>query len=123
MVGRRVSVFIFLLVVLAIVVGYFFSNRISYKNPELAAENQARVLAAKVEKLVRFSQTETPTVATVTDPKMLKDQVFFAEAKKGDQVLIYPSSKKAVLYDPVENKIINMASVNIGDVERSLPRI
>lgn len=56
----------------------------------------------------------TPTVATVTDPERLKDQSFFVNAKTDDKVLIYTNARKAILYRPSEDKIIEVAPLNIG---------
>lgn len=57
---------------------------------------------------------ETPTVGTVTDPEKLKDQAFFEKAKIGYRVIIYTNAKKAILYDPDSDKIVEVAPLNIG---------
>ena len=57
---------------------------------------------------------ETPTLATVSDPEKLKDQRFFVNAVKGDKVLVYSLAKKAILYSPSLDKIIEVAPVNVG---------
>lgn len=49
------------------------------------------------------------------DPEKLRDQPFFANAQRGDKVLIYANAKKAILYNPPSNKIIEVAPVNIGN--------
>jgi hypothetical protein len=67
--------------------------------------------------LIVLPKNETPTIATVSDPSVLKNQAFFVDAKKGDKVLIYTNAKKAILYDPVIKKIINVAPVNTGDFQ------
>lgn len=110
---------VFSVVVLAIIGGYFYKNKISYKNPELAAEMEARDLAEKVGKLILLPKDEVPTIATVSDPEALKNQAFFKDAKKGDKVLIYTNTKKAILYDPVANLIINVAPVSLGNFQKS----
>jgi hypothetical protein len=43
------------------------------------------------------------------------------DAKKGDKVLIYTNAKKAILYDPELNKIVNVAPLNIGDQKVTAP--
>lgn len=58
---------------------------------------------------------EQPTVATVSDPNKLKDQPFFAGAEKDDKLLIYTNSKKAIIYRPSTNKIINVGPIAISD--------
>jgi|SRR3989338_4062746 len=59
-----------------------------------------------------ISEREISYLATVSDPEILRGQPFFAKAKKGDKVLIYPQSKKAVLYNPSIKKVIEIAPIN-----------
>jgi hypothetical protein len=112
---RLPLIFLFFLIVAGIALGFFYKSDLSYKNPELVAESESRTLAEAVGKLIVLPTDELPTIATVSDPEALKDQVFFAEAKRGDKVLIFTNAKKAILYDPVANKIVNVAPVNVGD--------
>lgn len=84
-------------------------------NPTVTAQQEQQNLIAKIGKLTDLPTGETPTVATVTDITKLKDQPFFANAKNGDKVLIYTQAKKAYLYRPSTNKLINIAPVNLGD--------
>jgi hypothetical protein len=83
-------------------------------NPTVAAQTEAQTLISQIGKLTDLPQGETPTVATVTDITKLKDQPFFTNAKNGDKVLIYTTAKKAYLYRPSTNKLINIAPVNLG---------
>jgi len=114
-------IFVLFLIFLGVLIGLFYGNKTSYKTPDSIAKSQAKILVEKVGKLVFLPQDETPTIATVSDPAMLKNQEFFAEAKKGDQVLIYTNARKAILYDPAANKIVNMATLNVGDNASPLP--
>jgi type II secretory pathway pseudopilin PulG len=83
-------------------------------NPTEAAKLEQQQLLTKVAALTVLPSGETPTVATVTDVTKLKGQAFFVNAVNGDKVLIYTSAKKAYLYRPSTNKIINIAPVNLG---------
>jgi hypothetical protein len=56
---------------------------------------------------------ETPTLATVTDKTKLKDQPFFKDAENGDQILIFPQAKKAIIYREKENRLINVGPIAI----------
>jgi len=58
-------------------------------------------------------QDETPDVATVTDVSKLQDQLFFQKAQNGDKVLMYLTSKKAILYRPSTQTIILIAPLEI----------
>lgn len=112
-------ILVFLLVVVGSLTEYFYENDVVYENPNLVAESQVSVYTEKIGRLVFLPKDEIPSVATVSEPELLNNQIFFAEAQKGYIVLIYSNAKKAILYDPVTDKIIAMASVNIGDVEQS----
>lgn len=83
-------------------------------NPREVAQEESKTLITKVGRLVALPEGEDPTVATITDIEKLKNQPFFARAKNGDKVLIYTQAKKAYLYDPVANKVVEVAPVNIG---------
>lgn len=87
------------------------------KNPSLVAQQQTDQLIAQVSKLIEFPKNEVPTIATVSDVSKLKNQAFFQDAKNGDKVLIYTNARKAILYRPSENKIIDVAPINLGTVE------
>ena len=78
------------------------------------AEKEVAQLVEKVGQLIVLPANEMPTVATVKNPENLRKQSFFANAKEGDRVLIYTVSKKAILYDPVANKIVEVAPLTIG---------
>jgi hypothetical protein len=84
-------------------------------NPQEATQKQNQEIIDKVGKLMILPEGEQPTVATVTDPAVLKNQPFFAHAEIGDKVLIYTNSKKAILYSEKLNKIKEVAPVNLGD--------
>lgn len=105
--------------------GYFYTQYTKAKselqtikadpsNLQKAAEGEAKKLIVDIGKLIELPQDEEPTVATVTDVEKLREQEFFKNAKNGDKVLIYTNSKKAILYDPKANKVINVAPINIG---------
>ena len=73
-----------------------------------------KILIETVGKLIVLPVGEEPTIATVSDPTKLKDQPFFANAKEGDKVLIYQKAKQAYLYSVSQNKLIDVAPINVG---------
>lgn len=75
--------------------------------------DDVKTLIQNVGKLIELPTDEDPSVATIADISKLKDQPFFAHAKNGDKVLIYTKEKKAIIYRPSTNKIIEAASVEI----------
>lgn len=76
-------------------------------------DSDAVDLQSKVGKLMDLPQEE-PVAATVSDVERLRSQPFFARAKNGDKVLFYQSIKKAILYRPSINKIIEVATINLN---------
>jgi hypothetical protein len=58
--------------------------------------------------------SEAPSLATVTDLAPLKDQEFFADAAIGDVLLLFPQSRRAMLYRPSENKLIQVAPLTLS---------
>lgn len=84
------------------------------RNPQKVAQDETKLLLEQIGKLIVLPADEQPTVATVADPEKLKDQPFFAKAQRGDRVLIYTRALKAILYDPIANRIVEVAPVSIG---------
>ncbi len=93
---------------------YFFDRQESVLN-EKKAQSEAKSLYEKVDKHFVLPKDELPTVATVTEPEKLQGQSFFAKAKKGDKVLIFTNAKEAILYDPVIDKVVTVAPLNIDE--------
>lgn len=115
----RKFVLVFLIVVTIMSAGliiYFRHGPPSFKKDiNTIRQNETEELLANIAKFVVLPEGETPTIATVNDPDKLKNQPFFARAKKGDKVLIYAGARKAILYDPVANKIVEIAPINPGE--------
>ncbi len=97
-----------LVVVLALLAGYFYRRATSDNS-----ERETKMLVRKVGHHAILPTDETPTIATVSDPAALAGQDFFVGAKVGDKVLIYPQAKRAVLYDPVADRVITISPLNI----------
>ncbi len=84
------------------------------KDPQATAKQEVEALVARMGKLIILPEGEVPTLATVSDPEKLKGQDFFAKAKVGDKALIYQNARKAYLYDPIANKILEVAPITLG---------
>ena len=94
---------------------YQFSETQKLKTSEgqkQVSQDEAKTLKDKVSKLIQLP-SETPTVATISDIKKLKDQPFFDGAKNGDKVLIFTEARKAIIYRESENKIINSGPIAV----------
>ena len=116
----KIKIYLFpilvLIFVIAVIVAFSLYEKVSAlkTDPNVVAQQQTDDLVARVGKLILLPTGETPTIATVSDPSKLADQPFFAKAKVGDKVLLYQNAKKAYLYDPVANKILEVAPINLG---------
>lgn len=84
-------------------------------DPQRVAQQEVEELVKRVGKLIVLPEGEQPTVATVSDVESLREQPFFSQAKNGDKVLIYTNARKVILYDPLRNKIVEVAPLNIGE--------
>ena len=104
---------IFLIIIILICFGFFFYRKLNKidENPSKTKDKEASALIQKVSKLYLFPEGEVPTIATVSDPNLLKDKEFFTQAIVGDNVLLFLQSGKAVLYRPSINKIIEIAPI------------
>ena len=105
--------------IIAALPSYYYYNQYQkaqmlLQNPKASATAESVALLDKVGKLIQLPTTETPTIATVSDVTKLAGQAFFANAKNGDKVLIFPQTKEAILYRESINKIIQVAPVNLG---------
>lgn len=123
---RRFFILGGVIVVIAIIAAlYFFiqySNaqkeiknlKTNSSNTQQVKNDEVRQLIEQVGRLIELPDGEEPSVATITDVEKLQEQPFFQKAKNGDKIIIYPNAKKAILYDPTANKVIDVAPINIG---------
>jgi hypothetical protein len=120
--GSNKSLWLILVIVVLIVAStpaYYYYNQYKktqalLQNPTQAVNTESQNLISKISKLMELPKGEMPTIATVSDITKLAGQAFFANAKNGDKVLIFTQAKEAILFRESINKIIQVASVNLG---------
>lgn len=102
------------LLIIALILGYNY-----YQNGhDLAAvggkltSSQISGLISEIGDKMLLPKNETPTIATVTDITKLEGQQFFRNAQNGDKVIIYGSTRQAILYRQAIHKIIAVAPIN-----------
>ncbi len=79
--------------------------------PKTEQEAVSRYLA-QLSHLMVLPVDDTPVLATVEDPEaLIKQQAFFEGSQKGDVVLIFPKTSRAVLFSPKRNLILNAGPV------------
>ena len=108
-----------LILVLVVAPPYYFYNqyqkaRQQLQNSSPSANVEKEKLLAQLSNLIVLPEGEEPTIATISDKEKLKGQPFFAKAKNGDKLIIYTQARKAILYDPVANKVVDMVTLNLA---------
>jgi len=110
-------VFILFLLALGTTIYFYNQNKKAQNllnNPGLATETETNDLIEKIGALMVLPEGEKPTLVSVTDKDKVKDQPFFSKAENGDKVLVYTAAKKAILYRPSSDKIIEVGPVDIA---------
>ncbi|MEI8361478.1 MAG: hypothetical protein WCG01_05085 [bacterium] len=86
------------------------------------AKKESDALIAKVKRLMVLPENEEPVVATVTDKDALsKEQPFYQDAHNGDRVIAYMAARKAIIYDPVNDKIVNAGPIYVQNNASTTP--
>lgn len=104
---------VIVLVLLIFAPGFYFYQKFQKVQKELTQINLPGTEAGKnilsnVQKLTDLPVDEEPTIITIRDISKVKNQPFFANAKNGDKIILFNKNKKAILYDPLDNKIVEM---------------
>jgi hypothetical protein len=104
-----------LIILVAIAFGlsyhYYSEYTLIKNNPDMIYKDENNRLLEEVGKLMELPTDEEPTIATVMDKELLKDQAFFTKAENGDKLIVYIGSKKAILYRPSIKKIVDFAPI------------
>ena len=100
---------------LVAVIAYFLIvHQTNHADPDAVTKKEIKTLTSRIGGFMELPAGEQPTLATVADPEKLKGQEFFAHARTGDKLLIYPKAKKAILYRPATGKIIEVTNLTVG---------
>ena len=110
---------ILMLIIVAGLPSYYFyhQNQLSQarlKDPNTANQQVIDEVVKKVNHLILLPSGEQPTLASVSDVKKVQDQPFFQNAQNGDKVLVYTQARKAYLYRPSQNILIEVAPLNVS---------
>ncbi len=103
-------VFVLLIALLPSFYFYHKSQQIEQKSsaPSASLQTTAEVVK-RVSRHIVLPSGEQPTVATVSDASKVRNQAFFSNAASGDKVLVYAQAKKAYLYRPSIDRMIEVA--------------
>lgn len=113
--SNKLIIMVFGFVLLAVIAAgsmFLFSRSQKNNAAKSTPASEVESTAAAVAHLMVLPD-EAPTLATVTDVDKLKDQDFFQNAQNGDKVLIFKNARKAILYRPLVNKIIEVGPIRL----------
>ncbi|MBI2592088.1 hypothetical protein HYW36_01285 [Candidatus Saccharibacteria bacterium] len=119
--NKKTNYALALLILAVVPTLYFYSQnkntekKLNELQQKAQNSDNVSVVVEQVGRLVLLPTDEQPTLATVSDLSKLQGQPFFASAAKGDKVLVYNKAKKAILYRPSLNKIVEMAPLNLSE--------
>lgn len=111
-----------IVLLLAAVPSYYFYNKSKEAEKRLNDPNTSnkQVIDEVVKKAghhILLPSGEQPTLATVSDASKVKGQPFFLNAQNGDKVLVYTQARKAYLYRPGQDIIIEVAPLSIDSLQ------
>ncbi len=101
-----------IVIIIVVVIGigiYYASSRVANAPEQTEASDQQ--ILSQLKTILFLPEDVSPSMAVVTDAGKLKEQQpnFFANAKNGDRVILYPDL--AIIYDYQANKIIKIGPV------------
>lgn len=107
---KIVDILIIIILFIAISFSIYFFIQLRQIKSQSINKKDTDSLVSKVSRIY-LTPDEVPTIATVSDPQILKSQSFFTLSEKGDKVLIFTRAGKAVLYRPSIDKIIEITPI------------
>jgi hypothetical protein len=119
---RRYILWIVAVVVLILLGAAFELGRynVYQANPGLEGQEQATAVLDKVGQLIQLPQSETPTMATISNAASARQgQPFLANAQNGDVLIVYTNAGEALLYRPSNNKLIAVGPVDTSGPQTS----
>lgn len=119
------AVYVVIVLCLIFFCGVFYFKYKSLSNDQVSIDQkETKNILNEISKTYLMPTDEEPTIATVVDPALLKDQIFFNDALKDDNVIIFAKSGKVILYRSSTHKIINVSSIspkNTSNMDGSNP--
>lgn len=86
------------------------------------AQQEILAVVAKVKRLMVVPENELPQMAEIKDAALAaKDQPFYAGSQNGDKVLVYVAARKAIIYSPSRNIIVNVGPVYMDEAKSTAP--
>lgn len=106
---KKKAIIVAVVVIVVVAVALFFVRRqsVNWNDTKLTVAEQ-KILVSKIGDLMVLPDEPQPVFAVVTDAEKLRaEQPFYAAVQNGDILLVLPSSRKAIIYSPKTDKIVN----------------
>lgn len=118
---KRVAVALVGLLLVAVAVAFWAGRgnifNSSVADPQQQYEQEALEAYESLSRIMLLPQEE-PTIATVVNVDRLKQEnpLFYKDAENGDRLFLFVQNRQAILFRPQANKIINITSLDVGDL-------
>lgn len=110
--NKLVSALVVLVLIFATTSAYFY---IRANTGENKADKQAVSALNALNIIMQLPTDEKPILATIEDIQKLQGQAFYKDAANGDTIVIFPTSRKVILFRSSTNKIINFGFIEPND--------
>lgn len=115
--SKKMSLIVLVVIASALALGYFKALRdiAHLRTPEGSAgvdRQEVSELLEQVRRLILLPEGEVPLVATVQDAEaLIREQSFYLGVRNGNKLLVYGSARKAIIYDPERDILVNVGPV------------
>ncbi|MFA5022693.1 MAG: hypothetical protein WC537_00240 [Candidatus Paceibacterota bacterium] len=114
---------ILVLVVVALIIiagGVYYWYQPKSSTPVPAAD--AKAVIEKLAKHIILPTNETPEIGRIDDPiQAAKAQPFVSGAQKGDLLIVYVKARRAIVYSPSRDLIVNVGPVSMNPTQTTAP--
>lgn len=94
--------------------GWWLAQR---KQEISSGDVEVRAIVQKVQKHMLLPGDESPGLVTVVDKSKIVDIPFLQHsAENGDKLLVYTKARKAILYRPSIDRVVDVGPVSIADL-------
>lgn len=93
---------------------FLVKNETEKTNESKSPDDEKKSILDTLAKFIELPSDE-PVIMTISDIEKLKDNPFFANAKNEDKVIVFKDSKRAMLFRPSTNKLVEMQTVSLDE--------
>lgn len=122
-------IIVIIVVIIIAVLGFFYFSDSTAPTVDVGLGEEAQLDEEEIETLVDavrrhivLPEDEEPLVATIVNvDELIAEQAFYQGAQNGDVLIIYGSVAKALIYNPREDRLVNVGPVEVQQDAPSIP--